>query len=179
MKQHGFTLLELMIVVVIIAITASVGVPSFRDTIRNQRISTLSNELLTSVSQARAAAIQQNTNVVVCMSKNPDDNPPVCEDTKDWSAGWVVLADSNRDGAFENKLSDVRISHPNMIVKTNGAGQVQFARTGLPVGFNNATYSICDERKADTGHLKDMRTLVISASGRAKVEIPESGELGC
>lgn len=179
MKQHGFTLLELMIVVVIIAITASIGVPSFRDTIRNHRISTLSNELLASMSQARASAIQQNTTVVICMSKNPDDTPPDCEDTQDWSAGWVVLADSDRDGTFENKLSDVRISYPNIIVKTNGAGEVQFARTGLPVGFNNATYSICDDRKADTDHLDDMRNLVISASGRAKVKIPKSGELGC
>lgn len=179
MRQRGMTLLELMAVVAIIAITAAIGVPSFRDTIRDNRITTLSNELLTAISMARSSAIQQNTNVVICTSANPDADPPECADSTNWSEGWVVLADGDRDGAFESKLSDTRITYKNIIVQGNGGGRLEFNRTGLPVGFNNATFGICDERKSDPSHLDDMRHVVISASGRAKVEKPSAGALGC
>jgi type IV fimbrial biogenesis protein FimT len=84
----GFTLLELMMTVAILAIVVSVGVPSLMDTIRNNRLASGANELVTSMALARSEASKRGIQVSVCPR-----NGNVCADTTDWSNGWLVFTD--------------------------------------------------------------------------------------
>ena len=180
MRHQGFSLLELITVLAIIAIAASIGIPSFRDIIKDNRIITASNELLVSLSLARTTAIQQKTNVRVCITSNPEAAAPVCLNSgTDWSNGWVVMADSARDGTFATKLSGTVLTNTKLQI-TGARAAVQFQRTGLLAGGNNGSFGICDERKSNAQKLSSMRTLIISLAGRAKVETPKnSGDLAC
>ncbi|MCD6160852.1 MAG: GspH/FimT family pseudopilin [candidate division Zixibacteria bacterium] len=59
-KQAGFTMLEMMIVVVIIGITASMAAPSFFDWIPNMKLKGEAKQNLNYLRQARSKAVAEN-----------------------------------------------------------------------------------------------------------------------
>jgi len=76
---HGFTLPELMIVLTIMAVLISAGVPSFAEFIRNQRVKTASFDLFSSLVVARSEAIARNTTVTLTPTS-----------TTNWASGWTI-----------------------------------------------------------------------------------------
>jgi type IV fimbrial biogenesis protein FimT len=64
-SSRGFTLIELMITVAILAILLGIGVPSFVDFIRNNRASTQANELATALNLARSEAVKRGLPVTL------------------------------------------------------------------------------------------------------------------
>ena len=75
----GFSLIEMMVVISIIAIMAAVAIPSFQSLIRNQRVKSSSYEMFTSLMVARSEAIKRNTDITVA---------PVTAGS--WQDGWQV-----------------------------------------------------------------------------------------
>ena len=66
---RGFTLLELMVAIAVLAILATVGVPSFRALIQNNRVTTQANELVSALSFARTEAVKRGRNVEVVITQ--------------------------------------------------------------------------------------------------------------
>lgn len=66
--QRGFTLLELMVVVALVAILASLAAPSFTGMIANQRVSTAAQELQVLLQFARAEAVYRRAPTSVVAS---------------------------------------------------------------------------------------------------------------
>ena len=62
-KSAGFTLIEMMIVVVIMAIVSSIAYPSFRDMIINSQVRNATESIVNGLQKARAEAVARNTNV--------------------------------------------------------------------------------------------------------------------
>ncbi len=83
-KQSGFTLIELMVVISILAILLGIGVPSFRATIEGNRITTVANDLVGALQFARSEAVKRGTNVTLCSSSDQ----ATCSGA--WADGWVV-----------------------------------------------------------------------------------------
>jgi type IV fimbrial biogenesis protein FimT len=79
--QRGFTMIELMVTVTIIAVMLGLGVPSFRNFIAGQKVKTASQDLMTALVIARSEAIKRNASVTVA---------PLTADT--WVSGWTVSA---------------------------------------------------------------------------------------
>ncbi|MBS1187163.1 MAG: prepilin-type N-terminal cleavage/methylation protein [Burkholderiaceae bacterium] len=80
---RGFTAIELMITVVIAAILLSIGIPSFRSLIDNQRMTTAVNDLYAAILLARAEAVQRGGRV---------DLAPL--DGADWTKGYAVFVET-------------------------------------------------------------------------------------
>ena len=100
-RIQGFTLIELMVALAVVAILATVAVPSMRTIIQNNRISTQVNSLLSDINLARSEAIRGAVNVQIC-TWNSVANPsnPACDGGNFWSGGRVICADRNNNGVF-------------------------------------------------------------------------------
>ena len=59
-RARGFTLIELMVVVAVIAVILMIAAPSFRDTILMQRLRGVNGELVTNLAFARSEAVARN-----------------------------------------------------------------------------------------------------------------------
>ncbi|MDR1648079.1 MAG: GspH/FimT family pseudopilin [Zoogloeaceae bacterium] len=79
----GFTLVELMVAITIVAILAVFMVPSIREMIQRNRVSSYSNELITALALARSEAIRRGTPAAVVRSD---------VDNSDLAQGWRVEA---------------------------------------------------------------------------------------
>ncbi len=82
-RSGGFTLVEAMIVVLIVAILLGVGIPGFREAFATQRVKTAAKTLFTALRQARSEAMRMNG---LC------DVYVVPDDAGDWAAGLQIIA---------------------------------------------------------------------------------------
>ncbi len=161
-KVSGFTLIELMVTVAVLAILVAIALPSFKNMIRSGRIATTTNEMLASLSFARVEAIKNAHGAGVCASTAGSS----C-DGEDWGSGWLIWADSNGNGAFDAGEDVLRFSAMTP--------QIQGAEDDLVVSFDGrgrrrslaAQAIVLRPEECDGQELQ--RTISINQTGQTKV----------
>ena len=149
-KPHtGFTLVELLMTLVVAGILVTLAVPAFTDTIRNNRLTSRTNELITAFNVARSEAIKRASNVTVCVSSDQ----ATCT-AGNWQDGWIVRNDSNNEV--------LRIFGPMKGSTSVTAADTAFQYTSRGLLSSNAasTLTVC----AATG--KPGRQIDITPTGR-------------
>lgn len=86
--QSGFTLVELMVTLAVIAILAMFAVPNFGSLMRRQRVTSVANQLLADLSYARTEAAMRGKYVSICAS----DDGTSCSSSQSYATGWIVYA---------------------------------------------------------------------------------------
>jgi len=90
--QLGVTLVELLVVIFIMAILLSIGVPSFQSLIAQNRVSSAANVLQSSLQFARSTAIAQSAPVTICVA-NFSTTPTSCQiNNNNWHLGWAIIS---------------------------------------------------------------------------------------
>jgi type IV fimbrial biogenesis protein FimT len=99
-SKTGFTLLELLIVMVIVAITCSVGLPAYTYVVEKMRAEIVISRLYRAVQLTRSTAIKNNAVATIC----PSVDKQHCAET--WRDGYLVFIDARADGQVdaEDKL---------------------------------------------------------------------------
>ncbi len=164
-RQKGFTLIELMVTLGIATIVLSFGVPSFQNVIMDNRLITKANQFVTSVNLARSAAVRYQRNATVCASTNYDAAVPTCTASTDWSNGWIVWVDKDRDAvvdAGETLAVFEPLTNSLSFSSLGTAGFTYDARGFSLAGGDDLV--LCDTRAAETGRL-----IRVNAVGRTNV----------
>lgn len=97
-SQQGINLIELLIVICILALSLSVGVPGYQDLRTSQDRSAALIELVSAARLARSEAAMRRTLVRVCASTDGTS----CSGANDWSRGWLVFEDLDDDKTVDD-----------------------------------------------------------------------------
>ncbi len=92
-RASGFSMVELVITIAIVAILVALAFPSFEGSMRSNRVTTATNEMIASLSLARMEALRNPGGAGICASSDG----ATCGD--DWDAGWMVWIDVDGNGA--------------------------------------------------------------------------------
>ncbi|MEO7432625.1 MAG: GspH/FimT family pseudopilin [Dokdonella sp.] len=133
-QSGGFTLIEMMVTIAIVAILAAIALPSYQQAIKTNRVTADTNDLISAFNIARNEAISRGHPVSVCASSNGTSCAGVA--VTDWSSGWIAFTDYGAPGVLEAGLGDqvVRVwgkANINDTVKSTSFGYVMFNRTGV------------------------------------------------
>ena len=133
MPYKGFTLIELIITITILAILLTVAIPSFRALIINNRITTQANDFVSDISYARAEAVRRNTRVTVCYSTTG----AACTPGATWTAGWIIFTDPAVYGVVNAGETILRVHGPlttGATLVNTGFDYFQFFPSGIVNG---------------------------------------------
>lgn len=148
-RSAGFTLIELMMVVAILAIVVSIGVPSFNTMIKNNRLTAASNDVAGSLHFARSEAVRRGRPVQVEALDNNIAN------------GLRVWFDDDGDGTYDDgeELRVVRLSAAQGVVisgEIDSAATTDIDMSYSPRGTingagNEMKVKLCDDRSGSHG----------------------------
>jgi len=169
MKQSGVTLLELMVALAIAAILLTMALPGFSSLARSSRLSSVTNEFVSSLHLARSEAIKRNSHVVMCKSATGGS----CAASGGWNQGWLMFHDGNNNAVLDIGETVILTRQPfpeGLSFEGNGwiARYISYTPSGatrttsgiLQVG----TLTVCEQSAGPTS----ARQIVISRTGRPR-----------
>jgi len=161
--SKGFTLVELMTAVAVVAILSAIAYPSFQGTLRSNRMATTSNQLIASLSLARSEAVKNTHGAGICASVNGTS----C-DGDDWTRGWMVWDDPNHSGSFDAGETVLRFTEGRTDLLGTGNQVLSIGFDGRGRNRANASEDIT-LRPDKCGDQPLQRRVTVSPTGQVRV----------
>lgn len=128
-RVSGFTLIELMVALVVLAILAAIAFPSFRGMLMDANITSQANGMVGSLALARSEAVKRGVPVSICASRYGT----ACTGSTHWHHGYIVFIDQGTAGTVDgtDTILQVVSGNSDKVSVVSAASYVQYAGTGL------------------------------------------------
>lgn len=165
-REQGFTLVELLFTLVVIAIALSIAAPSFSEMLRNQQVRSATQDLRNALDFARESAVQSGQSISVSATDG------------DWAAGWEVFVDPGNRGARDNSqaLLAAHDSLSNISIRADSTSRryIHFTARGNAIqpngAFHSGTLTLC-------GAGQSSFRIVFNKAGRIRTESAPTEDL--
>ncbi|WP_080758051.1 GspH/FimT family pseudopilin [Comamonas testosteroni] len=170
--QKGFTLIELMVTVSILAILAALAVPSFTPLIERWRMRQITEELQSTLYYARAEAIKRGGNITIARTLTETGCRDISASPSLWDCGWQVFFTTpgtstttqlQKASAPSRTHIQIRDSQGNAI---NASTPISIDRWGQITLSTSTNFNFLIS--PDSSSSTDTAKLCIFASGRIK-----------
>ena len=165
---RGFTLIECLIALAIVAILFGMAVPAVSGTLEAARASGARAALLASLTTAAERAALTGQRSVLCPSADGSN----CLNNEEWSPGWIVFSDADADRVHDP--GEPLLHHQAALAgkvrlrSTVGRTHIVFQANAGNAG-SNVTFTLCDGR----GPARAV-SLVMSNAGRLREGVPSA-----
>jgi len=180
-RASGFTLVELAVTMLVLAVVVGISVPLFTGLMNGNRLTSNANELVAAMQIARSESIRRNVRTSLCQSSDG----VTCGTTSPWR-GWIIFADVDGDnlpdppevvraGVIEQPMQVI----PSNSISSNGH-RIVFRADGLAYGNNNSLLEgnvrVC---LPVTNPERNRRDVNIAVGGRIAVRPAANGAGAC
>jgi type IV fimbrial biogenesis protein FimT len=137
--MRGFTLVELMVTVVVLAVILALGVPSMAGFVRTSKVRSAQSELIASLMLARSEAVKRGATVGIAASSPTTGN--------EFNAGWTVWVDTDVNGvvdAGEPVIRDYPTLNGAVVLATIGnVTNFAFNSSGFLTPATAVSFTVC------------------------------------
>lgn len=160
-RPGGYSLYELLITLGLFGLMLTLGIPSMGNIVADHRLRTEVDALFHAIHHARKESVVRRRVMTIC----PTRDGVSCGDRADWSAGWMLFVNVDRDqpAVRDDNEPIVRyfeVRPENRVL----ANRSSFSLRSTQLRATNGTFVFCD--RAGRGR---PRALVVSYTGRPRV----------
>ena len=166
-RQHGYTLIEVLVTIAIAAVLTGVSIPTFHDMRRDAARTREVNQFVQAVHLARGEAMKRNGVVSLCPSI---DGQSCAAGSAAWDQGWILFANGDRDSPPVRDVGEELLqvypawSNGRIVANRGTLSFRAFGQSGV-----TATFAFCDDRGSAAA-----RAVIISQTGRPRVSASSS-----
>lgn len=170
--QVGFTIIELMVTLAVLAVVLGLAIPSFNQQILNNSSVALGEDLANAFNYARSEAIKRGARVSICAS----NNGTACADANSWIAGFIAYTDAaTTDTASATVVGEVLkywsgFDPRTSLAATRDGNNINFVRfTGIGVLARNESGGVIITSKLTGCTGKSATAIRVGLSGSVSV----------
>lgn len=175
--NKGFTLIEALVVIAVLAVVTALAAPNLRDFIVRNKVASISNEFSSALTQARALAVARNTCASICAAADvsSSNSTATCKTSSaNFQAGWMIFVNSACNAAEDKPvatdISVMRIGDAdgNYTIQpsSDALSIVMFDPRGFAVLAAAGSFQVNPPSSADDSF---KRTVCLDAAGRPSV----------
>ncbi len=167
---RGFTLVELLVVMVLVCVLLVVGVPALRHLFHAVLIQHEAARLMDAIILARSESVERNVPVSLCPADTSTGSASGCAGI--YADGWMVFTNPDRDAAFDPARETlIKVFAPlspyYTLTNRSGLRSLDDQLTFLPDGTSrrSITLMLC----APPGTGVESRSVVLNRVGRPRL----------